>query len=129
LRALSAETTKEFKEGAGPGLLWAGVLVGPSATLIQLQTNYALVLWACGSGQVWVLHLVALAALLLCAAAGLLSWRNWRKTGAGWEDEGAGPIPRSRFMSVVGMFVSLMSAVVTIAQWLAVFIYSACQRT
>lgn len=126
---MSAETTREFKEGAGPGLLWAGVLVGPVATLIQLQTNYALVLWACGSGQVWVLHLVALVALLLCTAAGLLSWRNWRKTGAGWEDEGAGIIPRSRFMSVVGMFVSLMSAIVTIAQWVAVFVYSPCQRT
>lgn len=126
---MSAETTKEFKEGAGPGLLWAGVLIGPLATLIQLQTNYALVLWACGSGQMWELHLVALVALVLCVAAGLLSWRNWRKTGAGWEDEGAGIIPRSRFMSVVGMFVSLMSAVVTIAQWIAVFVYSPCQRT
>jgi hypothetical protein len=105
------------------------MLVGPVATLLQLQANYALVLWACGSGQVWELHAVALAALVLCVAAGLLSWRNWRKTGAIWEDEGAGPIPRSRFMSVVGMFVSLMSAIVTIAQWIAVFVYSPCQRT
>lgn len=126
---MSAETTREFKEGAGPGLLWAGVLVGPLATLVELQANYALVLWVCGSGRVWVLHVVSLAALLLCAGAGLLSWRNWRKTGAGWEDEGAGPIPRSRFMSVVGMFVSLMAALVAVAQWIAIFIYSACQRS
>lgn len=126
---MSAQTAREFKKGAGPGRLWAGVLVGPLATLVQLQTNYALVLWACGAGRTWALHLVALAALLLCAAAGLLSLRNWRKTGAGWEDEGAGVLPRSRFMSVVGMFVSLMSALVVVAQWIAVFVYNPCQRT
>jgi hypothetical protein len=126
---LSAEATREFKEGAGPGRLWAGMLTGPLATLVQLQTNYALVLWACGAGRTWALHAVALAALLLCAFAGLLSFSNWRKTGAGWEDEGAGVLPRSRFMSVVGMFVSLMSALVAIAQWIAVFIYSPCQRS
>jgi hypothetical protein len=126
---LSAETTREFKEGAGPGRLWAGVLVGPLATLVQLQTNYALVLWACGAGRTWALHAVASAALLLCVGAGLLSLRNWRKAGGGWEDEGAGVLPRSRFMSVVGMFVSLMSALVVVAQWIAVFIYNPCQRT
>ena len=127
--ALSAETTREFKEGAGPGLLWAGVLTGPLAALVQLQTNYALVLWACGAGEKWALHVVALAALLLAACAGLLSLRNWRKTGAGWDDEGAGVLARSRFMSVVGMFVSVISALVVVAQWIAVFIYDPCQRT
>lgn len=126
---MSAEATREFKEGAGPGRLWAGVLIGPMATLVQLQTNYALVLWACGAGRTWALHAVALASLLLCVFAGLLSLSSWRKTGAGWEDEGAGVLPRSRFMSVVGMFVSLMSALVTIAQWIAVFVYSPCQRS
>jgi len=99
----AAGAAREFKEGAGPGLLWAGILAGPLAALTQLQANYALVLWACGSGQVWELHAVALVSLMLCEGAGLLSWRNWRKTGAGWEDEGAGVIPRSRFMSVVGI--------------------------
>jgi hypothetical protein len=126
---LSAETTREFKEGAGPGRLWAGVLTGPLAALVQLQTNYALVLWACGAGRTWALHLVAFVTLLLCVGAGLLSLSNWRKTGAGWDDEGAGVLPRSRFMSVVGMFVSLMSAIVVVAQWIAVFVYNPCQRT
>ena len=126
---MSVETTREFKEGAGPGLLWAGVLTGPLAALVQLQTNYALVLWACGAGQTWALHLVALAALLLAAGAGALSLRNWRKTGGGWDDGGAGVAARSRFMSVVGMFVSVISALVIIAQWIAVFVYDPCQRT
>jgi hypothetical protein len=126
---LSAEATGEFKEGAGPLTLWACVLAGPLAALTQLQANYALVLWACGSGQTWALHLVSLLALVVAAGAGLLAWRNWRRAGALWEDDGAGVLPRSRFMSVVGMLVSAHSALVVVAQWIAVFVFSPCQRS
>jgi hypothetical protein len=129
LGEVSADAAGEFKEGAGPGLLWACVLAGPLAALAQLQANYALVLWACGSGGTWALHAVSLLALLVAAGAGLLAWRNWRKAGARWEDGGAGVLPRSRFMSAVGMFVSAHSALVVIAQWIAVFIFGACQRS
>ena len=125
---MSAEATGEFKEGAGPLTLWACVLAGPLAALTQLQANYALVLWACGSGQTWALHLVSLLALVVAAGAGLLAWRNWRRAGALWEDDGAGVLPRSRFMSVVGMLVSAHSALVVVAQWIAVFVYSTCER-
>ncbi len=126
---MDAETRREFKEGAGPGLLWLSVLAPPMAALTQLQTNYALVLWACGAGQTWALHLVAALALAVAAGSGLLAWRNWRRAGADWEDGGAGVLPRSRFMAAVGMLVSAHSALVIIAQWIAVFVYSACQRT
>ncbi|HEX8285563.1 MAG TPA: hypothetical protein VF588_19565 [Pyrinomonadaceae bacterium] len=126
---MSAEATGEFKEGAGPLTLWACVLAGPLAALTQLQANYALVLWACGSGQTWALHLVSLLALVVAAGAGLLAWRNWRRAGALWEDDGAGVLPRSRFMSVVGMLVSAHSALVVVAQWIAVFVFSPCQRS
>ena len=120
---------REFKEGAGPAQLWLSVLAPPLAALTQLQTNYALVLWACGRGRTWPLHLVAFLALLVAAGAGVLAWRNWLRAGGGWEDGGAGPLPRSRFMAAVGIFVSAHGALVVVAQWLAVFFYGACQRT
>ncbi|HEX8148561.1 MAG TPA: hypothetical protein VF591_15380 [Pyrinomonadaceae bacterium] len=125
---MDSEAAREFKEGAGPGVLWACVLAGPVAALAQLQANYALVLWVCGTGRAWSLHAVSLAALAVAAGAGLLAWRNWRRAGAVWEDGGAGVLPRSRFMSAVGMFVSAHSVLVVVAQWLAVFFYGACQR-
>ena len=125
----AAGAAGEFKEGAGPVVLWACILAGPTAALVQLQANYALVLWVCGTGRAWALHAVSLAALAVCAGAGLLAWRNWRAAGADWDDGGAGVLPRSRFMSAVGMFVSAHSALVVVAQWVAVFVYSACQRT
>jgi hypothetical protein len=126
---VGAESAAEFKEGAGPLSLWACVLAGPLAALAQLQANYALVLWVCGSGQGWTLHAVSLAALLIAAGSGLLAWRNWRRAGALWEDGGAGVLPRSRFMSAVGMLVSAHAALVVVAQWIAVFVFSPCQRS
>ncbi len=119
---------KDFKEGAGPASLWAGVLAGPLATLTQLQVNYALVLWACGAGREWALHLVSLLALLVVVAGGLLSWHNRRRAGGGWEDDGAGVVPRSRFMAVVGILISALTALVVIAQWIPIFVYGPCQR-
>jgi hypothetical protein len=126
---VSPEAAERFKEGARPWALWAGVLAGPVATLTQLQVNYALVLWACGAGgREWPLHLVSLLALLASAGAGLLSWRNWRLAGAGWDEDDAGVMPRSRFMAAVGMLISTHAALVVLAQWAAVFAYGPCER-
>jgi hypothetical protein len=118
----------EFKEGAKPGRLWAGVLVGPLAMLTQLQANYSLVLWACKTGGTWSLHLVSLLALAATAAAGLVAWRDFRAAGAEWDDDGAGVMPRSRFMAAVGVMTSALFALVILAQWAAVFLYDPCQR-
>ncbi|HEX7957372.1 MAG TPA: hypothetical protein VF508_10545 [Pyrinomonadaceae bacterium] len=126
---VNGEAVREFKEGAGPGVLWACVLAGPTAALVQLQANYALVLRACGTGRTWPLHAVSLLALLAAAGAGGLAFRNWRKAGADWDDGGAGVLPRSRFMSAVGMLVSAHSALVVVAQWLALFVLGPCQRS
>jgi uncharacterized membrane protein YidH (DUF202 family) len=126
---VSAGVPREFKEGAGPGLLWLSIIAPPMAALTQLQANYALVLWACGRAQTWPLHLVAFLALLVAVGCGLLARRNWQKAGADWEDGGPGPLPRSRFMAAVGMLVSAHSALVVVAQWIAVFVYNPCQRT
>jgi hypothetical protein len=125
---VASDAIKDFKEGAAPAALWAGVLAGPLATLTQLQVNYALVLWACGAGRAWALHVVALLALLVTVAAGLLSLRNWRRAGSSWEDKGAGVVPRSRFMAAVGILISALSALVVIAQWIPIFIYGPCER-
>ena len=125
---MSTEAVKDFKEGAGPAALWAGVLAGPLALLTQLEVNYALVHWACAAGREWALHVVALLALVASVAGGMLSWRNWRLAGASWDDEGAGVIPRSRFMAVVGVMISALSVLVVVAQWIPIFVYGPCER-
>jgi len=122
------EVAKDFKEGARPGVLWAGVLVPPWAALMQQAVCYALVPGLCWSGREWLLHLVSLAALAAAAGAGLLSWRSFQKAGAKWDDDDWGVRPRSRLMAAVGVLISGHSALVIVAQWIAVFVYSTCER-
>lgn len=123
------DAATDYKSGPGVLELWAGVLVGPTAVLIQLSINYALVMWACGTGNTWVLHLVSLLALLLTAATGIVAAVNWYRLATSAEPEdSAGPIPRSRFMAVLGTLLSVLMSLVIIAQWVPVFLYNPCQR-
>lgn len=118
---------EHFTKGPGVVELWFGVLAGPLAALTQLEANYALVLWACGTGREWSLHLVSLLALLVTVAAGLIAFYNWRRVRANLED-GGGPVSRSRLMAGVGALISALISLVIIAQWLPVFIYGPCER-
>ena len=68
------------------------------------------------------------AALAVAVGAGLLSWRNFRAAGAKWDDDGGGVVPRSRLMAAVGILISGHAALVVVAQWIAVFVYSTCER-
>jgi hypothetical protein len=118
---------KEFSKSGGLLSLWAGVLVGPVVWLLQFQANYTLVTLTCNHGGKWALHAVSVAALLLTAGAGALAWGNWREAGESTENEGWGVLPRSRFMSVLGMLVSAMFFVVIFAQWIASWVFGPCQ--
>lgn len=123
---MQANATADLNAGAGVGELWAGVLVGPTAMLMQLEINYALVPWACASSKVWPLHLVSLFALLVTVVAGLLAYRIWRRVST--DEDSGGALARSRFMAAVGVLISLLMALVILAQWLPVFFHSPCER-
>ncbi len=125
---MDSDAAAQFKEGARPGVLWAGLLASPVAALLQQQISYALVPGLCWSGREWLLHLVSFLALAVTVGAGLLSWRNFRAAGVRWEDDGGGVLPRSRLMAAVGLLISGHSALVVIGQWIAVFVYSTCER-
>jgi hypothetical protein len=124
---VQANAAADLKEGPGVGELWAGVLVGPTAMLLQLEINYAFVPWACATGHTWPLHLVSVLALLFTVLAGLLAYRIWGRVMAAPEDAG-GPMPRARFMAAVGVLISLLMSLVIIAQWIAVFMHHPCDR-
>jgi hypothetical protein len=127
--ASTAETKREFARTGGLFALWAGLLAGPVVWLLQFQTNYTLVPLLCRSGaRNLALHAVFVVALLLVAAAGLLAWRNFRAAGATTRDEDeAGVIPRTRFMSLLGLCVTGVFFVVIVAQWVASWVFGPCQ--
>ena len=107
--------------------LWTGILAGPVAWLLQMQTSYALVPWACATGHVFVLHLVTLAGLLIAAAGAWLAWRDWRRFGKEWPKGKGGPQMRRRFMAVLGLLTSVMFFLVILAQGIPSFILNPCQ--
>lgn len=123
---MQANATADLKAGAGVGELWAGVLVGPTAMLMQLEINYALVPWACGTGHTWPLHVVSLVALVVTVVAGMLAYRIWGRLST--DEDSGGALARSRFMAAVGVLISLLMALVIVAQWLPVFFHSPCER-
>jgi hypothetical protein len=107
--------------------LWTGILAGPVAWLLQMQTGFALVPWACATGHVFVLHLVTLAGLLIAAAGALVAWRDWRRFGKEWPKGKGGRQMRRRFMAVLGLLTSVLFFFVILAQGIPSFILNPCQ--
>ena len=108
--------------------LWLGLLLGPIAALSQLEANYALVLYACSSGQKWPLHLVSVLAVTVTLVGFLFAFRHRQFVRKRWDDEGPGVVPRSSFMVLLGILISVMMFLVIVAQWLGVFVYGPCHR-
>ena len=106
-----------------------GVVGGPSALLLGLTAKYTLVeIWACkANAGPLVVHLVAILTLLLALGAGMLALSQWRLAGREAPGDFGGTEGRTRKMATLGIALSLMSAVVIIAQWLPQFFVSPCQ--
>lgn len=106
-----------------------GVVGGPLALLTGLTAKYTLVqIWACKSAAgPLVVHLVALATLLLTLAAGALALSQWRLAGREAPGDAGGTVGRTRMAATLGIGLSLMSAVIVIAQWLPQLFVSPCQ--
>ena len=113
-----------------PGLLTLtlGIVLGPLAVLANEELVYVTSMWACGTGKQPAMHIVPLICLLVTLGAGFLAWADWVRVGRGIEDEAATVDARSRFIALTGMAVSALSALLILAQWLAIFVFGACMR-
>jgi hypothetical protein len=113
-----------------PGLLslTLGIVAGPIAVLANEELIYVTNMWACGTGKQLAMHVVPIICLLVTLGAGLLAWRDWDRVGRGIEDEAATIDSRSRFLALGGIAISALSALLILAQWLAIFVFGACMR-
>lgn len=124
---MASEAKTEFKSNGGIFALWAGLLLPPVAWALQQSTLYTMVPWACQTGHFFAMHLVSLASFALALLGALVSWRNWQRAGREQsDDDRAGALARSRFMSVLGLSAGLFFALVVFAQWLAVAVIHPC---
>ena len=106
-----------------------GVLLGPVVALNNQQLIYATNMWACGRGAPGAIHVVPALCMLVALGAAFTAYQDWKAVGAGVEDEHGGVVAtRTRFLSLMGIAISVFSALVILAQWAAVFIFDPCMR-
>ena len=115
------------REERAPALQWVALLLAPAAFFVHLQVAYVLVPWACvARGQIWV-HLSAVIAIALALAGAWAGWLVHARAESAQSNEGAGAVPRTRFLGLTGLGTSIVFALILIAQWAAGFIISPCQ--
>ena len=125
VRVSDAESRAEGDERA-PRLQWVALALAPAAFAAHLQIAYVLVPWACSTGQHGWLHLVNVLAVALAIVGTLLGWRVVRRSDDAPED-GAGPVPRTRFIGDMAFGVSGMLTLILVAQAIASVVLSPCQ--
>jgi hypothetical protein len=106
--------------------LWVGLLSGPLAWGLQLQTSYSLTETACATGHQWLLHLVGFAAVLVPVASGLLAARLFQRLPEGSTGYGDDLRSRARFMALSGIVMSAFFVLVNLAMWIPSWILGAC---
>src|SRR4051794_1048378 len=121
---MTAETNQPPAPAPRDVGLWAGLLAGPVAWVIELQAVYALAEWACKSGNMVPLHLTVLACLLVALAGVWISLSHARPPRpAGAADGGDA---RVRLMAALGMMTGGLFALVILAHWIAVMLLGPC---
>jgi hypothetical protein len=107
-------------------ILWAGILAGPLAFALNLQTNYMLVDLACDRNSRGVLHIVPAVVFLFIAGAAVLSWNAFRGLEAAAAS--SGPALRAKFMALLGVLSNVLFILLVVSQWIPIFTLHPCQR-
>jgi hypothetical protein len=118
--------------------LWTGILAGPIAWSCNLGVSYALVKSICISQRHSVLQLITAACLIAVACAAVVSWTalqhtqgdrsgDWLIEGSGNQTDGGEPRQRARFMAVLGLMSSTLSAIAIVALAVPHWMLNACQ--
>jgi hypothetical protein len=125
---MTIDTRIPVRDGTRIGALWTANLLGPAAVLLTQESGYVLSeKAACARGLVWPLHLSFAIGLALALAAAAIGWREYRRWGEQLSTPAGDPEGRSRFMAIVGMLVSTLSALGIIAMWTATLFVHPCQ--
>ena len=98
---------------------WTALLAAPLAWFALLQTDYALVQWACATGHTAVLRWLAAGAMAMVAGAVVLAWRALRA-----ENGAAGA---ARFLASLGFSLGLLFLLVIVATLLPTFVLPPCR--
>ena len=91
------DTRTTVAEGGRIAALWLGLLLAPTAFLVNLELSYLAVTASCARGTAPSLHLIHGACLLAAIAGAVIAWRSWTQGASGGPARraagGAQPIP------------------------------------
>lgn len=122
---LRQAVSRQFR-GPAALILWASWLLGPVAWALHENVSYFLAPQICGTGNLWPLHLASVLALAMAAAGGAIAWRSWTLADSS-EEVGAKPArERIRFMALVGLLFSGLSAFGILVESIPNFILDPC---
>jgi hypothetical protein len=96
------------------------------AALLQLEVVYLSVSHACRQGSAVPLHVESAVALLLALGGVWLGWRARAAAGGRWDEEGADPAARTRFLAVSSVLLGVLFVLVILATWLPIFFLDPC---
>jgi hypothetical protein len=117
-----------FASPRGIAVVWAGILAGPIAWLLDLGVSYALVQWVCGGGSHVVLHLISLGSLAIVAVGGGLSWLALQRASTGDGTDRSQSDEPVRFMAALGLVMCALFATLVIAEAIPRWVLDACQQ-
>jgi hypothetical protein len=124
--AVKGAVPRSYWDGGGLAKLWGAFIVAPLAWLIDLESSYAIVDWACSHDRRAVLFVIPLAALALIGVAAWLCWSAWSDLRRGVEFEGGSVEDRSRFLAVIGLMMSATFALLVVTTFAARYLLSPC---
>jgi uncharacterized membrane protein SpoIIM required for sporulation len=126
--AVDVASPAEFMHWRGLLSVSLGLVLAPTVALVNQQLVYTVNMWACGHGLHGVIHIIPALCLVVVAGTGIGAYLNWVAVGRGLEDERDSVATRTRFAALLGMAISLFSAIVIVAQWAAIFVFDPCMR-
>ena len=116
---MNSESAQPFWKDVGPLVLVAGLLLPPLAWLLDLQTSYAMVKWACENQRRGLILAVPAASLTVVMLAGAMSWWSWTRLRDNTRPDGGRIEDRSYVLAIAGLAMSTLFALLiatTIAQ-------------
>jgi hypothetical protein len=119
--------TPGSREERAPALQWVGFFLPPIVFFVHLEIGYNLIPWACTTQQdIWV-HVVGIASVILSALGTFAGWITWMRAGRDEPGEGAGSLPRTRFVGAVSLGMNAVITLILLMQWVAAFFIGTCQ--
>lgn len=107
----------------------APFVVSPLVALTNEEVSYFVVPWACYRDAAGWLRVVPIASLFVLVILGLVSLRDWRRTGGGTAAEEATVADRTRFVALAGLGVTGICALAVLWQLIATFVVHPCLRS